>query len=197
MGTRSLTRVFDQDEQELVCMYRQYDGYLSEHGKELAEFLGSGKVVNGINSSQGDGRVFNGADDLAAQLVTWFKLNGFLHMLPHETAMEVTRPARILEMKDSSATMKASEVFFLIREAIEATLENLRLTKGVAAGGIYLMAPGTRGVGEDYTYEIFVAEPGDSLRVRVTAEWSSRADEPCLYDGNPAGLYELATKKED
>jgi len=177
-------------------MYRQFDGYLSGHGKELAEFLGSGKIVNGINSSQGDGRVFNGADDLAAQLVAWFKLNGFLHMLPHETALEVTLPARIVEMQDSSTTMKASEVFLLVREAIEAALENLKLTEGVAAGGIYLMAPGIHGVGEDYTYEVFVAEPGDPLRVRVTGGWSSRADEPCLYDGSPAGLYELATKED-
>jgi len=37
MGTRSLTYVYDNKE-PLVCMYRQFDGYPSGHGKELAEF---------------------------------------------------------------------------------------------------------------------------------------------------------------
>jgi len=176
-------------------MYRQFDGYLSGHGKELAEFLRGGVVVNGI-SAQNSERVFNGADDLAAQLVTWFKLASFVRMLPHEQALEDGRWARLLETNDPEATIKASEVFFLIRKSIEAVLEKLKVTEGVAAGGIYLMAPGTHGVGEDYTYEVHVAEPGTPLRVHVAAGWSSRADEPCIYDGDPEGLYALATKED-
>ena len=44
MGTRSLTFVKEQNGRKVstyVCMYRQYDGYPSGHGLELAEFLGS------------------------------------------------------------------------------------------------------------------------------------------------------------
>lgn len=79
MGTRSLTRVIEtyRDEKKnkqvkvtLVNMYRQYDGYPSGHGLELAEFLTGKKVVNGIGE---DKNVFNGAGCLAAQMVAHFK----------------------------------------------------------------------------------------------------------------------------
>jgi len=79
MGTRSLTRVFNtykdeknnkQVKEQLVNMYRQYDGYPSGHGEELADFLNGGKVVNGIG---GDKNVFNGAGCLAAQMIAHFK----------------------------------------------------------------------------------------------------------------------------
>lgn len=81
MGTRSLTRVFEtyKDEKknkqvkvQLVNMYRQYDGYPSGHGSELAEFLNGGKVVNGIGFGENQ-TVFNGAGCLAAQMIAHFK----------------------------------------------------------------------------------------------------------------------------
>ena len=60
MGTRSLTFVYDDCDVPLVNMYRQYDGYPSGHGTELAEFL------DGIEGA-------NGMTCLAAQLVANFK----------------------------------------------------------------------------------------------------------------------------
>jgi hypothetical protein len=81
MGTRSLTRVIEtwNDEktnklkkQTLVCMYRQYDGYPSGMGSDLAEFLNGGKLVNGISLAETE-RVFNGMGCLAAQMVAHFK----------------------------------------------------------------------------------------------------------------------------
>lgn len=80
MGTRSLTTFIDKwtDEKtskvkktKIVTMYRQYDGYPEGHGLELAEFLASGKMVNGIGME--DQRVFNGMGCLAAQCVKDFK----------------------------------------------------------------------------------------------------------------------------
>ena len=71
MGTRSLTRVF-QGRTQIVNIYRQYDGYPSGHGKELAEFLALGPLVNGICVGSSE-RVFNGPGDLAAQLVCHLK----------------------------------------------------------------------------------------------------------------------------
>jgi len=65
MGTRSLTFVYDGDEKPFVCMYRQFDGYPSGHGKELAEFLKPLKMVNGLR--------VDGAGCLAAQMVAHFK----------------------------------------------------------------------------------------------------------------------------
>lgn len=72
MGTRSLTYVFDDRNDAIVCMYRQYDGYPSGHGSELAEFLTSGKIVNGLPSGSNSG-LFNGMGCLAAQMVDEFK----------------------------------------------------------------------------------------------------------------------------
>lgn len=69
MGTRSLTRVFEGDK-EILCLYRQFDGYKSAHGAEVAELLNSRKFVNGI----GDNRiVFNGMGCFAAHLVGTLK----------------------------------------------------------------------------------------------------------------------------
>jgi hypothetical protein len=68
MGTRSLTFVYD-DAEPVVCMYRQFDGYPTGHGAELAEFLNTTDSYNGMGC-------------LAAQLVSYFKkepLNFYLH----------------------------------------------------------------------------------------------------------------------
>lgn len=71
MGTRSLTRIFN-DGQEIACIYQQFDGYPSGVGAELAEFLKSGRFVNGIPSGE-EGRMFNGMVCFAAQLVAHLK----------------------------------------------------------------------------------------------------------------------------
>jgi hypothetical protein len=74
MGTRSLTKVFNtykdeknnkQVKEQLVNMYRQYDGYPSGHGTELADFLKGGRDEKQI--------LFNGAGCLAAQMIAHFK----------------------------------------------------------------------------------------------------------------------------
>jgi len=86
MGTRSLTYIEEsfavadeennnevhEEKQNILCMYRQYDGYLSGHGAELAEFLQDFNVVNGYNSDTPK-RSANGMGCLAAQLITHFK----------------------------------------------------------------------------------------------------------------------------
>jgi len=70
MGTRSLTFVYDGDV-PVINIYRQYDGYPSGHGHELAQFLDSKTLVNGFtdkNSAQA-----NGMGCLAAQLIVQLK----------------------------------------------------------------------------------------------------------------------------
>ena len=88
MGTRSLTYIKDQYEDNdniIICMYRQYDGYLSGHGKELAEFLQDFTVVNGYNSLT-PARSANGIPCLAAQLVAHFKDGiGNIYLYPTST----------------------------------------------------------------------------------------------------------------
>ena len=40
MGTRSLTTFIDNNtKEEIVVMYRQYDGYPGGHGRDLLNFL--------------------------------------------------------------------------------------------------------------------------------------------------------------
>lgn len=77
MGTRSLTRVFDDAKKGkddcILVMYRQFDGYPTGHGKELAQFMKDGTFVNGINLDEKNKKIFNGAGCFAAQLVAHFK----------------------------------------------------------------------------------------------------------------------------
>ena len=98
MGTRSLTYIEEshqtcvadeennnevhETKQNILCMYRQYDGYLSGHGAELAEFLQDFNVVNGYNSGTPE-RSANGMGCLAAQLIAHFK-DGIGNIYIHE-----------------------------------------------------------------------------------------------------------------
>jgi len=70
MGTRCLTIIHDEAV-PLICMRRQYDGYLRGHGLELATFLLDMKIVNGLGLERK--RVANGAGCLAAQMIAQFK----------------------------------------------------------------------------------------------------------------------------
>ena len=70
MGTRSLTFVYDGDK-PILNLYRQYDGYPTGHGAELAQFLEGFTIVNGIGRETT--RVANGMGCLAAQVVAHFK----------------------------------------------------------------------------------------------------------------------------
>jgi len=74
MGTRSLTILQDswEDHNEIVVMYRQFDGYPDGHGAELAKFLEPITIVDGL-SLDADMSVANGGDCLAAQVVAHFK----------------------------------------------------------------------------------------------------------------------------
>jgi len=91
MGTRSLTFVYTdhyngETPEPIINMYRQFDGYPSGHGQELAEFLLSGKMTNGIPVGVKE-HFFNGMGCLAAQLVANFKKDaGGFYLYP----MDVT-----------------------------------------------------------------------------------------------------------
>jgi hypothetical protein len=72
MGTRCLTTVYDHGK-PIVNLYRQYDGYPSGHGAELAEFLAQfAAITNGISGNESR-KTANGMGCLAAQLVSHFK----------------------------------------------------------------------------------------------------------------------------
>ena len=70
MGTRCLTFVYDGDT-PVINMYRQFDGYPSGHGFELAEFLEGFEIVNGYGEVKP--KLANGMGCLAAQMIAHFK----------------------------------------------------------------------------------------------------------------------------
>ena len=75
MGTRSLTFVYEkygQVQKPVVNMYRQFDGYPTGHGAELAEFLNGGELVDGLGVERVQLQ-FNGMGCLAASMVAHFK----------------------------------------------------------------------------------------------------------------------------
>lgn len=70
MGTRSII-TFKEDGQTLCSIYQQWDGYPTGVGLELAEFLKSKELVNGISGDRST--VFNGAGCLVAQYIAKHK----------------------------------------------------------------------------------------------------------------------------
>ena len=90
MGTRSLTFVYEkygQVQKPVVNMYRQFAGYPTGHGAELAEFLRSGRLVNGlIHTETAEELVYNGMGCLAASMVAHFKETpGGFYIYPTDT----------------------------------------------------------------------------------------------------------------
>jgi len=73
MGTRSLT-VFNNewDNEEIVVLYRQFDGYPTGHGRDLLSFLNNMKIVNGISPNE-KRKIANGMGCLSAQIVAYLK----------------------------------------------------------------------------------------------------------------------------
>jgi len=96
MGTRSITRVFDDNARTrpVLSLYRQMDGYPSGHGAELKEFLDGFEIINGIpmdvyGKSIGELKVANGMSCLAAQVVAHFKTEiGQFYVTDHEDSQE-------------------------------------------------------------------------------------------------------------
>jgi hypothetical protein len=71
MGTRSITRI-QKDGETLVAVYRQFDGYISGQGRDLANILKDRKIVNGIQFGT-QSQVFNGVGCLAANIICEMK----------------------------------------------------------------------------------------------------------------------------
>ena len=90
MGTSCLTYVYEGNS-PLVCLYRQFDGYPSGHGAELANFLKGIKLGNGIADNPKMGKFANGMGCLAAQLVAHFKksVGGFyIHLVTDSSGVD-------------------------------------------------------------------------------------------------------------
>lgn len=73
MGTRALIKIQDVDGEEICTIYTQYDGYPDGVMLDVARFLATRDLVNGITKYD----VINGMDDLAAQVITLLKLKHY------------------------------------------------------------------------------------------------------------------------
>lgn len=121
MGTRSLTTFIEtykdndgkQKKEEIVTMYRQYDGYPSGHGRDLAEFLSQGKLVNGIGLN--DTIVFNGMGCLTAQVVAHFKdgAGGIYLQRANKDSWENYRYHVIGDFDTKEITIKVFEIGYM------------------------------------------------------------------------------------
>ena len=100
MGTRSLTRFIEiwpgHDERAIGAMYRQFDGYVSGHGRDLANFLNGMHLVNGLSAGQPE-RKANGVGCLGAQVIAHFKAaqdTGSIYLAAVEDDQEYTYEVR-------------------------------------------------------------------------------------------------------
>lgn len=70
MGTRALTRVYDEQGKLIVFIYRQSDGFPYGHGAALKGIIAPLRLVNGLSERRG---VANGMECLAGQIVAGLK----------------------------------------------------------------------------------------------------------------------------
>ena len=92
MGTRSKTsfikKVGDKRE-HLVSVYQQYDGYIEGVGYEIANYILSKKIVNGIRLGADTSKMANGFTCLIAQFIRDFKNDaGGLYITTQEDIQE-------------------------------------------------------------------------------------------------------------
>lgn len=80
MGTRSTVKFYDHnDEDPILSVYQQWDGYIEGVGHDLANWLKDKKVINGYSVQTMEEGFANGAGCLAAQYVSAHKkgIGGF------------------------------------------------------------------------------------------------------------------------
>lgn len=86
MSTRAIVRLIDKKGPETglyAVIYHHYDGYPEHRGVEIARYLESGTMVNGITHTETDEVVWNGFGCFAASYIDHFKDGlGNTYLLP-------------------------------------------------------------------------------------------------------------------
>jgi hypothetical protein len=150
MGTRSTTKVFNEDKL-VLALYKQYDGYPDCWGKELKNFLKSKRFVNGI--PLGEQNVFNGICDFALQLVCKFKQGpGGLYATTEDDEQEYNyiirqlsdskgNPTKVilkcleepmdfeLDIKQTSKVSKMKKSLMLLNENFESSIRTMETSQ--------------------------------------------------------------------
>ncbi len=97
MGTRSTVK-FYQNQQIVASIYQQYDGYISGVGHDLANWLKTKTVINGIGDETMETGFANGMGCLAAQYVreNKAKIGGF-YMTTADDEQEYNYEVRLID----------------------------------------------------------------------------------------------------
>ena len=87
MSARSITHVhemksLDPNETIVCSFYRNSGGQLEGHGRDLAYWLDSKRLINGIDSNYQEGRDFNGAGTMAVQLMAYIQAISDCEVIP-------------------------------------------------------------------------------------------------------------------
>lgn len=127
MGTRSTTHIFNVEGKHLVSMYKQFDGYPTGHGQELADFLKARTIVNGFGSETAATHA-NGMGCLAAQIVAHFKdgIGGY-YITPEDDRQEYNY---FVTIKDGKIHLKCeSEYSGLLYSGLASGFNGKRVEK--------------------------------------------------------------------
>lgn len=110
MGTRSTVKIFiEQDEKTpVVCIYQQYDGYISGVGHVLAKFLMRKTVINGFNNHTMKDYA-NGMGCLAAQYIAEIKTEiGGVYIASLDNTQDYNYEVRLI---DGKFQVKVDDIF--------------------------------------------------------------------------------------
>jgi hypothetical protein len=81
MGTRSKTNVLDCNGNIIISIYRQFDGDIERHGRDLKKFLKRNRLANRINKETQCPSYNEGMEDLAGELFCYLKAQT-KHVMP-------------------------------------------------------------------------------------------------------------------
>ena len=112
MGTRSITYIYDENNDPLIALYRQYDGYPSVTGKEIVDFLKPFRITNGLMVGADNTKTANGMGCLAAQFVTHFKQEpgGFYLQTPCEKVDAWQEWEYFITLKDDELNLRINDM---------------------------------------------------------------------------------------
>lgn len=92
MGTRSKTSFIEKiggKRQHLVSVYQQYDGYIEGVGHDIARYILSKEICNGIRLGRDTSKLANGFGCLIAQFIRDFKTDvGGLYIIDEQATQE-------------------------------------------------------------------------------------------------------------
>jgi hypothetical protein len=99
MSTRSTVKFYNGvQEQPILSVYQQFDGYISGVGHELANWLKKKKVINGISGQTMEGGFANGMGCLAAQFVAEHKTSiGSLYITTPDNEQDYNYNVRLID----------------------------------------------------------------------------------------------------